>query len=143
MPALKPEIALGKHFKATATIATPSGSRIFAGYAPQEAADPFIILRRGGTDVDHKQAGNSGMKTVSIDVWITGKNYEVITDIAEAIETEMYANVHRGTITEGAKSITFRKAYLQDQVDEQEVIDDATGKPIRRVYQRWECTYQN
>lgn len=143
MPALKPEIAIGAHFKATSTVNTPTGGRIWAGYAPQETSQPFVVLRRGSTEIDYKMSGPSGLKKVEIDIWITGQSYEDITDIAEAIETTMHDNVRRGTFTSGAKSITFADCTMQEQTDEQEVIDDAEGKPIRRVYQRWRLSYQN
>lgn len=143
MPALKPEIALGAHFKATSTVNTPTGGRIWAGYAPQDSAQPFVVIRRGTTEVDYHMGGTSGLKRVEVDIWVTGERYEEITDIAEAIEATMHANVYRGTFTSGAKSITFSDCTMQEQTDEQEVIDDAEGKPIRRIYQRWRLTYQN
>ena len=143
MPALKPEIALGAHFKATSTVNTPTSGRIWAGYAPQDTDQPFVIIRRGSTDVDYKMSGPSGLKQVEVDIWITGESYETITDIAEAIEATMHTSVYRGTFTSGAKSIKFDDCTMQDQSDEQEVLDDGEGKPIRRIYQRWRLTYQN
>lgn len=143
VPALKPEIAVQIAMLANSSITALTAQRVFAGYAPQDAAEPFIIVRRNSTLVDHKMAGTSGLRTVNIDVYIVSKTYETATNIAEYIETAMYGAVHRQTISSGGRSITAQKMFMQDQLDEQEVIDDATGKPVRRVYQRWEMVFDN
>jgi hypothetical protein len=143
MPAIKPEIAIQNAILANSGITAIVGNRVFAGYCPQEAAEPFVIVRRNSTLVDHKMPGASGLRTVNSDIWITGKSYEQITDIAELIEATMYSAVHRQTMSHGGRTLRAQKMFMQDQTDEQEVIDDATGKPIRRVYQRWEMVYDN
>ena len=143
MAALRPEIAIQNAILANASITALVAQRVFAGYAPQESDAPFIIVRRNSTLNDHKMPGRSGLRTVNTDIWITGKSYESITTIAELVEDTMYANVHRQTLASGARSIVVQTCFMQDETDEQEVIDDATGKPIRRVYQRWELVYDN
>lgn len=143
MPALKPEVAIRKILVDDSSIAAVVSTRVYCGFAPVSAAMPYVIIRRGATDVDHYMAGASGMKTVDVDIWIIGEGYETITDLAELIEAELYVAGHRQTITISAKSIRFAKLFMQDQSDEQEFLGDGTGKPRRQIYQRWSATYQN
>lgn len=145
MPALKPEIAIMKVLSDDAGISAAADGGIWAGYAPQstDVDEYFVIVRRASTTVDYKMTGPSALKECETDIWITGPSYETLTDLAELIEDEMHTAVHRQTITISADSITFSKAFLTDQADEQEVIDDGTGKPTRRIAQRWRLAYQN
>lgn len=143
MPALKPEIAIRKILVDDASIAAVVGTRVYCGFAPQSSAMPYIIIRRGATDVDHYMGGKSGLKTVDVDIWIIGEGYESLTDLGELIEAELYTAGHRQTVTISAKSITFARLFMQDQSDEQEFLGDGTGKPRRQIYQRWQASYQN
>ena len=143
MPALKPEVAIRKVLVDDAGIAALVGTRVYMGYAPQSAALPFVIIRRGGTDVDHSMGGASGLKMAEVDIWITDDSYEDVTDLGELVEAELYSAGHRQTVTIGADSITFSKLFMDEQTDEQEVIPDGAGRPLRRIFQRWNCAYQN
>lgn len=145
MATLKPEIAIMKVLSDNSGINTAADGGIWAGYAPQstDVDEYFVIVRRASTTVDYKMAGASALKECETDIWITGPQYEALTDLAELIEAAMHTSVHRQTITISAESVTFSKAFMSDQSDEQEVIDDGTGKPIRRIAQRWRLAYQN
>lgn len=109
------------------------GNRVYSGYAPQDAAMPFAVIGRNGTEVDHHMGGASGLRQVDISIDIYGESYTVLVDLADNIEAALdTANDRQGDIA---------RLWITDQSDEQIELPDGKGRPIRVIRQTYGMHY--
>jgi hypothetical protein len=143
MAALKPEIAIRKLLLDNAGIASAIGTRIYPGFAEEDQAKPYAIIRRDTTEPDHHMLGVSGLKYVSVELYLYGETYNALTTLAEQFEAVLDGVNDRTTVTIGATSIEIARLWMVEQSDEEVTIQDGTGRKTYSVYQRYELHYQN
>ena len=63
-------------------------TRVYAGYAPQDAARPLIIVRIAGAQSGRHATAADGLLMAQMEVICQGLTYKTARDIAEGIRTE-------------------------------------------------------
>jgi len=113
-------------------------SRIYPGYAPQDAAMPFAVVGRDSTDVDHHMGGASGLRLVRIGVAFYGSRLLALGVIAEAAEAVLDTINDRTTVAD----IDIARLWIEDTAESQIELADGTGKPIHVITQTYSMHYQ-
>lgn len=132
---MKPEQAV---IELLETRVTALGSRIYPGYAPQDVAKPFALVTRESTDPDHHMLGASGLRGVTISVYLVGDRAQTIGDVADAAETALDTVNDRTTVA----SINIARLWLDDMNTESIELADGTGKPMHAINQTYSMHYQ-
>jgi len=114
------------------------GSRIYSGYAPQDAAFPFAVIGRDSTDPDHHLLGASGLRLVRIGITIYGPRILALGIIAEAIESALDTVNDRTTVA----GINIARLWMEDMGESQIELADGTGNPIHAISQTYSMHYQ-
>jgi hypothetical protein len=113
-------------------------SRIYPGYAPQDAAMPFAVVGRDSTEVDHHILGASGLRLVRIGVAFYGPRLLALGVIAESAEAVLDTVNDRTTVA----GINIRRLWIEDTAESQIELADGTGKPIHVIAQTYSMHYK-
>jgi len=113
-------------------------SRIYPGYAPQDAEMPFAVVGRDSTEVDHHILGASGLRLARIGVAFYGPRLLALGVIAEAAEAVLDTVNDRTTVA----GINIRRLWIEDTAESQIELADGTGKPIHVIAQTYSMHYK-
>lgn len=131
------ESAIRALMLADGTVSAALGERVYSGYAPQDADKPYAIISRSGTDVDHHMGGASGLEEVTIDLWLFGVAKAALDALAARCKAVLDSVNDRTT----ASGIAISKLWITDQADDEILIPDGTGRPVRSIRQQYSCHY--
>lgn len=135
---MNPEKAIVHLLENDGTVAASLGTRIYPGYAPQDAAFPFAIFGRESTDPDHHMLGASGLRLVRIGITFFGPQALSLGALAEAAEAALDSVNDRTTV----QGINIARLWLDDMSQSQIELADGTGRPIHAVSQTYSMHYQ-
>jgi len=135
---MKPEQAIAQLLESDGTVAAACGTRIYPGYAPQNAAFPYAAFGRESTDLDHHLLGTSGLYLVRIGITFYGQQRLALGVIAEAAKTALDTVNDRTTVA----GINIRRLWLEDMAESQIELADGTGRPVHAISQTYSMHYK-
>lgn len=135
---MKPEQAIVQLLEANGTVSAAVGTRIYPGYAPQNAVYPFAVFGRDSTDPDHHMLGASGLRLVRVGITFYGTQRLALGVVAEAAEAALDTVNDRTTVAD----INIRRLWLEDMAESQIELADGTGRPVHAISQTYSMHYK-